>query len=238
MYALNPAMEFHVLQVGEENTPVILIDDFLADINYLRGQLPGRQEFDNAQSFYPGIRALIPNEFVQFVINQMEPQVRRVYALPEELALGVHYGVFSIVTRKSNELIIPQRIPHYDTCRPFYFAMLLYLSEGDFGGTAFYRHSVTGYERISELRKMSFFSSVKSYIETHGEPALDYCRDENQQFEKLLEISYRANRIIVYPGNLLHSGVIQESRDIYADPLLGRVTANIFADYTVSTQDA
>ncbi len=231
MYALNSAMKAKIFYLGEEQTPVIQFDDFLADINYLRRQLPGRDDFDEAQSFYPGIRALMPDAFVQFTLAQLEPKLRRLYDLPPQAALGKHYGVFSIVTRKPEELIIPQRIPHFDTSRPYYFAMLLYVAEGDFGGTAFYRHKASGYERISEARRLDFIAQVKAEVEAQGEPPRTYCCQGDPRFEQLLEIPYQANRLIVYPGNLLHSGQIDPARDLRSDPLQGRITANIFADF-------
>ena len=46
--------------------------------------------------------------------------------------------------------------------------------------------------------------------------------------ELIGEVEYRPNRMVIYPGNLLHSGLIQPDRDINDDPASGRLTANLF----------
>ena len=37
-----------------------------------------------------------------------------------------------------------------------------------------------------------------------------------------------ADRIIIYPGSLLHSGIIPREMNFSADPREGRLTANLF----------
>lgn len=43
------------------------------------------------------------------------------------------------------------------------------------------------------------------------------------------KIDYRPNRLLIYPGTLLHSGLIDAGTDLDTSPLSGRLTVNIFA---------
>ena len=44
-------------------------------------------------------------------------------------------------------------------------------------------------------------------------------------------IDYRPNRLVVYPGCLLHSGLVNPVIDVDSNPRTGRLTANIFVDF-------
>ena len=62
----------------------------------------------------------------------------------------------------------------------------------------------------------------------NGLPAEKYINASDDQFELIDKIDHRPNRMAVYPGNLLHSGLIVPERDISGDPAKGRLTANMF----------
>jgi hypothetical protein len=65
-------------------------------------------------------------------------------------------------------------------------------------------------------------------METNGPPAEKYINASDDHYELIGEVEYRPNRMVIYPGNLLHSGLIQPDRDINDDPASGRLTANLF----------
>ena len=65
----------------------------------------------------------------------------------------------------------------------------------------------------------------------HGLPDAGYIQASTDHYELIEEIEYQQNRLIVYPGNLLHSGLIQAGRDVSWDPSVGRLTANLFIDF-------
>ena len=71
----------------------------------------------------------------------------------------------------------------------------------------------------------------KTFIETHGEPAQRYIDGSTDHFELYSHIEYKPNRLVAYPGCLLHSGLVNPKHDINPDPRTGRLTANIFVDF-------
>jgi hypothetical protein len=56
-------------------------------------------------------------------------------------------------------------------------------------------------------------------------------KGSNDEYELYHRIEYRPNRLVVYPGCLLHSGLVNPAVDINPDPRTGRLTANIFVDF-------
>jgi len=68
-------------------------------------------------------------------------------------------------------------------------------------------------------------------MKAHGLPAAQYITSSTDHYELIDEIEYAANRMVIYPGNLLHSGLISPERDINPDPSRGRLTANLFIDF-------
>ena len=123
-------------------------------------------------------------------------------------------------------------MPHFDSNNPHYLAAMHYLNPGDFGGTSFYRHRPTGYENITASRRENFIHSAQEHLATiGGRPPQRYVDGSDEHFERLKSLPYRQNRLLVYPGTLLHSGNIDPSRDISDDPRTGRLTANLFIDF-------
>jgi hypothetical protein len=109
---------------------------------------------------------------------------------------------------------------------------LHYLNPSEHGGTAFYRHNPTGIERIKESNVDEYLSSVSLYFNQNGSPNGRYIDSSDQQFTKIGEIPYVQNRMAIYPGNCLHSGTIVADKDIDPNPLSGRLTANIFINFS------
>ena len=68
-------------------------------------------------------------------------------------------------------------------------------------------------------------------MKTHGLPAAGYITSSTDHYEIIDEFEYRTNRLVIYPGNLLHSGLVRPDRDINPDPSRGRLTANLFIDF-------
>jgi hypothetical protein len=125
-----------------------------------------------------------------------------------------------------------QRVPHFDNHSPFYFATVHYLNPGRYAGTGFFRHRPTGYERIPEDRYPAYMQAAESHIKAKGLPPEKYIDASDDHFELIAEVEYKPNRLIMYPGNLLHSGLIRPDRDINHDPAKGRMTANLFLYFT------
>ena len=232
MLTVNPQGTLTVRQVGQEKTPVIIIDDFATDTGAVIDYACRTTDYGpDGSSAYPGVRATLPREYVIPVLNSIYRLLFKVYRVPEHLGLKPVNTVYSLITTPEEDLELAQRVPHFDSNGPWYLAVLHYLNPGNYCATGLFRHKPTGFERISEERLDRFLDSSRQYIEAHGEPAREYIRASDGHFELYDRIEYRPNRLAVYPGNLLHSGLVDPAVDIDADPRTGRLTANVFVDF-------
>lgn len=218
--------------LGSENTPVVVIDDFPFPGEVLQRIAAEQASFDpDSQTFYPGIRAPLPAEYGRGVIRLLEPLIRDLYQVPSDHGCRCTRQLFSLVTTPESELEVLQRVPHLDSRWPYCFAIMHYLNPGDFGGTGFFRHRPTGFERIADRHFDEFREQAMRYMERHGTPSARYCSQSDDHFEMIGAVGYRENRIVVYPGNLLHTALVDPEQDISADPSTGRLTANLFLEF-------
>ena len=97
-----------------------------------------------------------------------------------------------------------QRAPHFDSTDPDYIAILHYLGGTDRTGTAFYRQRTTGIEAVDETNLARFVETARR---ESGRLA-GYIAGSNRFFEQIEAIEAVPDRIIIYQGCLLHSGLI------------------------------
>lgn len=229
---INRQASLSVFSVGREQTPLVVIDDFAQDTGRLIDAACATKDYHpDATSAYPGLRASLPRAYVITVLNTIFRLLFKVYRVPEELSLKPQNTVYSLITTPEGELSRAQCVPHYDSNGPWYLAVLHYLNPGDFCATGLFRHRPTGFERITGERLDTFRQSSEEFARQHGEPPREYIKGSTGEFELYHQIEYRPNRLVAYPGNLLHSGLVDPKRDIDADPRTGRLTANIFVDF-------
>jgi hypothetical protein len=228
---VSPALELQILHVGVEQTPVIIIDNFVDDINALR-TVAQQQVFErDAYSFYPGIRSQLPKSYVVMVLNALYQKIYDIYQIPYHLKLKPQDIYFSLITLAPEHLSPMQRIPHFDTSRPYYFAVLHYINPEPHGGTQLFQHKSTQLTRISEQSVDAYLTALSNEFQQLGEPESQYCTSETALFKPYHHIEYKQNRLVIYPGNLLHSTDVKPTLDISSDIATGRLTANIFIEF-------
>lgn len=228
---LDPKAAPHVIVVGEEQTPVIIIDNFAMDTAaVIRCAVDSDSFALDSVSFYPGVRTQPPEAYMQEISRVIGPLLSKVYSVPSELNLGVNAS-YSLVATPPEELNVMQRIPHFDSNYKYHFAITHYLNPGNFGGTGIYRHIPTGFENITEDRLAEYVRAAEAFFAAHGNPPKEYFRESSDHYEFCLGIEYRPNRLVAYPGSLLHSGLIDPDKDISADPATGRLTGNFFIEF-------
>ncbi len=228
---INPAATPTVTRAGNEQAAIIVTDDFLMDPSQLICIAQNADFAKDATSAYPGVRAPLPDDYVVSVIDAIEPLLRDVYSIPDGPAPR-HAGFFSLVATPPERLKVIQRLPHTDSRKPFFFAITHYLNPGDFAGTGLFRHRPTGFESVSEDRFNDFRLAGETFLRVYGEPPAAYINATTDHFELYHTIDYRANRLVAYRGRLLHSGLIEPTRDISANPETGRLTANLFLEFS------
>ena len=217
---------------GIEKTPVLVIDDIVdnpdALVDYAASLAPFPPEAGN---YYPGLRLQLPRDpivvdYVDTVCHTLANLMASAYGLRKITVQGV---AFSIVTKPPSELQPLQTIPHMDGADPLHFAVLHYLSHHENSGTAFFRHARTGFETMIPQRTGPFAQAREADKAAYGIPS-GYVRGSSNGFEEIGRVEARFNRLVVYPSNLFHSGILPDDYDFNPDPRRGRLTTNIFLD--------
>lgn len=229
---INPKAALKVRKVGKEGTPLIIIDDFAQDTTAVIDYACDSANYGpDTTSAYPGVRAKLPRDYVITVLNAVYRLLFQVYSVPANLGMKPVNTVYSVITRPEEDLEVKQRLPHFDSNGPYYLAILHYLQPGDFCGTGLFRHRPTGYEKILENRSAEYHRSQELFLSEHGNPPRKYIRASDDHYELYDQIDYQPNRLVVYPGSLLHSGLVIPEVDIDPNPQTGRLTANVFVNF-------
>lgn len=223
--------ELHWL--GDERSPLLILDDFFPHPEQLLLEAEQGAPFAAQTSdYYPGLRKAAGagyNAFVQAQLPVLLHQLLRDYvALPGDAKPRISLCAFSLTTTAQHQLHPMQCVPHVDAQDELQFALVHYLCGREFGGTGFYRHRASGFERITSARIGQYFPQLQQQLRTQGRSLAGYMRGSNDLFEQIGAVEARFNRAILYPGNLLHSGLINTSQGLPRDPRSGRLTLNSF----------
>jgi hypothetical protein len=179
---------------------------------------------------YPGLRAPAPAAYTQTLTELLDPLVKVNFQVPEHLGVKVGLSAFSLTTVPPEQLGPLQRAPHFDASTPHHMAALLWLCDEGHGGTGFYRHNATGLQRIA-AGHLEHYLDVRHAEVNHRHPPPRYFDRSDDHFTFLGMMPARFNRLVVYPGSLLHSACIDPARSLDSDPRKGRLTVNTFYDF-------
>ncbi|ESQ85541.1 DUF6445 family protein [Asticcacaulis benevestitus] len=222
-------MKSQVLTFGQSQAPILILDDFSGALQEIRALGKSLAPFPAERTTrYPGLRRLLlPSDpagfgYVARTVEACVPFIGEVFGFK---GFSLQEASFSMVTTAPESLLSGQKAPHFDQTHPGYLAVLHYLSDTPGSGTAFYRHRATGIEQVTEGNRDAYSAIRQSETEqaTHG-----YMSGSTSFFERTGFIEGVADRLIIYQGNLLHSGIIPEDMVFSEDPLIGRLTGNIF----------
>ncbi len=219
--------------VGNEKTPLIIFDDALINIDSIYTDIIKHAHFEKESvTNYPGVRAKMLSTHGEMLMKLATKLIRSSYSVPENLTHKPMAAFYSIVTKAPSDLNLRQRIPHCDGNDFYSYAVMLYLSPEDFGGTGFYRHVDTGFETIDSSRVLSYHALLKEQDEIICDTPTAYMSQSTPQYQLIDEVAFAQNRLVIYPSNLLHSGLIDPSRDIYNGTGVPRLTANITLSFS------
>ena len=223
-------MKPELRRVGNCQAPVVVIDDFSGDADGLVAIAQALAPYDDAGNYYPGLRRIITeaDEAANLYVERTcEAAAQFVAGAFDVDGFDLVEASFSMVTADPAELRPAQRAPHFDSTDQKYFALLHYLRVPEGTGTAFYRQRSTRIERVTEV-------NVSTFVRTaDGEAAMlpagsGYINDSNDFFEQIGAVKAVPDRLIIYQGSLLHSGIIPADMNFSPDPRIGRLTANFF----------
>ncbi len=231
-HALRMPPDIRSLRIGDHQ--VVVIDNFLEHPEALvefaaEGRFepyPGMAE----RKGYPGIRARAPGDYSHNITELLDPLIKVNFGVPEVLAVKKSACYFSLTTTPPGALGPLQRTPHFDASTPHHMAALLYLCNDEHGGTGFYRHNATGMQRITAENRERYLDVYYEEINARL-PAQRYFDRSDERFTLLGAIAARFNRMVVYPGSLLHSACVNPALSLCGDPRKGRLTVNTFYDF-------
>ncbi|ESQ77456.1 DUF6445 family protein [Asticcacaulis sp. AC402] len=223
--ALNPNPHIEIWKFGHDNEPVFIADNVLADPDALLAS--ARMDSFGAppqKSWYPGLVAPVPDLYRKIVLDVLRRPMAQVFGMHPDYNAG-SYGFFGLTTQGPDDMSPNQVAPHTDTHRLHSFATVHYLSHGDFGGTAFYRHKSTGFELITPSRSAKFAHFRRQELAERAGKPLSEIRD---LYEEIAYVEPRFNRLILYRAGQLHCAKMGEGIQLSKDPAAGRLTANLF----------
>lgn len=224
MFEANLARRTRLLTIGAEKSPILCIDDFSAAPQLLVDHAV-RAHYIDVGPLYPGVRAPVSHDYVDALLRAVAPDMEQAFGSPPERQTEL--CAYSMVTASPTGLKGPQRIPHFDGPEPNRYAFLHYLCGPHFGGTSFYRHRSTGFESITAERLELYREMLGRELKASPPPP-NYINGDTTVFEQLHSVAAGFNRLIVYRGNLLHSGDIPAGLVLVEDPRVARLTINGF----------
>jgi hypothetical protein len=219
-----------LLRVGNSQSPIVVIDEFSGSLERILEIASGLVPYPAHSNYYPGVRRVITradeaaNDYVEDICQRAAQFIGGGFDIQR---FDLLEASFSIVTKQPGELTVPQRAPHFDTTDQMHLALLHYLRVPEDSGTAFYRQRTTQIERVTDANVDRFVACAKA-DGSRLSPGSGYIHGSDDFFELIRMVEAVPDRLIIYQGSLLHSGVIPPGMTLSADPTQGRLTANLF----------
>lgn len=223
-------MKPELRRIGKESSPVVVIDEFSGRLDEILTIAEALAPYPSIKgNYYPGLRRIIEpadeaNDYVERTCKDAGQFIAGAFDVD---GFNLLEASFSMVTTKPSQLSSPQRAPHFDSPDPKYYALLHYLRIPDATGTAFYRQRSTGIERVTEANIERFITTAEREAALLA-PDSGYISGSDQFFEQISAVEAVPDRLLIYQGSLLHSGIIPPTMSFSADPRSGRLTANLF----------
>jgi hypothetical protein len=217
-------------RVGDSESAVVVIDEFSGEPERIASIAEALAPYPPHTSYYPGVRRVITraDKAADAYVEQTCERAAQFIAGAFDIdGFELLEASFSMVARRPEDLSPPQRAPHFDTTDQNHFALLHYLRVPADSGTAFYRQRSTGIERVTEANVDRFVRTAKADA-VRLPPDSGYIQGSNDFYEQIGAVEAVADRMIIYQGSLLHSGIIPPGMSFSSDPREGRLTANIF----------
>ena len=223
-------MKSEVRRFGTTQTPVVVIDDFSGSLGRILEIAEELAPFPRHTNYYPGLRRIFTaadtaaNAYVEETCGRAAQFIADTFDFE---AFDLVEASFSMVTLDPQELTPPQRAPHFDTTDQNDLALLHFLRAPPNSGTAFFRQRATGIERVTKLNVSAYVPVAEVQI-PQLPPDSGYFHGSDEFFEQIGSVEAVPDRMIIFQGSLLHSGIIPPDMPLTGDPRQGRLTANIF----------
>lgn len=226
-FALHKNFSWRVETLGEEQQPVVVIDNFLEGAERLVDYIAETGGFLPESGFYPGMRTASPRSYLMALYRFLPPILEQAFGAGRDQFAKVESS-YSLVTTPTEDLTFIQRIPHFDSNDPGELAMIHFLCGPEHGGTSLYRHRETGFEFVDKARRAPFIESLEAAAKEGREPPKAYINGDTELFERLESFDAAFNRLVLYRCTSLHSGNIPADFGFDQNPRTGRLSLNTF----------
>lgn len=189
--------------MGTEQVPLWQVEDAHPAPDTLVTAAPRAAFQREAGDLYPGLRAPVPEGYVAWLA---QTAANLLDADPVVLRTS-----FAVAEDDPARLAPIQRIPHFDDSADAILAAVHYLCAAPHGGTSFYRHRATGFERITAARVPLWRQALARDGQLHGLPPGRYHDGDSPGFARIGQAPLAFNRLIFYPANCLHAGDVTAS---------------------------
>lgn len=218
-------------RVGESGSPVVVIDNFSGVVEQVGAIADQLAPFPSVRdNYYPGVRRVIgeadalASAYVAEASQRAAPFLASAFGFR---SFDLEEASFSVVTVEPGDLGPLQKAPHFDGPDENLIALIHYLRVPVGTGTAFYRHRRTGIERVTVQNASVLHAALTAEVASMAAEA-GYMKGSNDFYDQIGLVEAAPDRVAIYHGNLLHSGVIPEGMVFNSDPAVGRLTANFF----------
>lgn len=209
VFALNPGLEASVHVIGPEEVRVVVIENFYLNPDLVRELAFTIPPTENSKVLggTPGSRVFGHYNFVN-MFPIFQHVFRNVYGditkdiSDEEIKTTISTTPFCVNINQSDKM--PPVVPHIDDENRMLFAGALYLNKPEecAGGTSFYmlegKQKVTNKDIGDWLQKNS-----------HGNFHTHYLTDSEKDWDLLSVAEMKYNRLVIYPGNVLHTAYVK-----------------------------
>lgn len=223
---LHPQFRYFTERVGREQKPVLVVDNFIDRAELLIDIAERYCHFQNPTYFYPGPQALVPGFYPETINQRLGALICTTFGLPAN-AISRTDSLFAMVLKPPQHLAPSQSRPHVDCTSRSQLAAVHYLCGPEQGGTSLYRHRATGFEEIDGA-KSDLLDQYLLEEEQDLSWQRKYINGSNQHYERIASYEAMFNRIVIYHGNILHSGNIASDFPFEPDPRRGRLTITSF----------
>lgn len=222
-YILNPAANVEKIKHQDPELEIYVVDDFLENPQALVDYARSKAYFGKVgadRTAYPGIRDRLPSSYertltqlLQQVFNKHSPNIFRC--------------MLSLTTLDAQQLRAAQKLPHVDTFSDEQYASVHYLCDQPHGGTAFYRFLPRSKTRLREDDRPIVQEMIQA-VHDHPEAHQGYLTGDTRFYKKELVVEAKFNRLVLYPGNLLHCAMLTSPQSLSSDVRSGRLTVASF----------
>jgi hypothetical protein len=231
IYALCKDINYEYLKVGNEQQELVRVDNYMQGADALLEDAISRNNFAVADSFYPGLRMDITDAYIIQLVRNLQHVIQDFFKL-DLRKIKKAVSKYSIVTFSPENLKLMQRIPHFDAPTRNSLAVIHYLSDAPNSGTSLYRHRKTGFEYIDQLRIENYTQNLQQQFDDPSKHPSGYIHESNETYEEIASHNAVYNRLLMYRGSSLHSGIIKPDYNFDPSPETGRLTVTSFIEFS------